>query len=341
MKINNDIMQLLNNNLVENTSTIKPIEKLNTNSNYTSIENPSQKDNRIMYLIDEITEGIYKIFKQGDSNDKDSFHSVTAIKEYYREEIKELDRLLTMDDITIKYGNNIGIYFRNKKIGYLSMGNKKLVENKHSCFLVWSIIGKISCNCKTPNCTKFCYNGCRETKGVLSTKIHNLILSFLGIFEPLMEKIISNHENCKNKKVYVRIHEDGDFYNTEYFFKWRRIAKDLDDKNIKFMAYTKEDFILKNYNKFVMDNFVLRYSIVDDTSKENIEYATKNGVPTYIVLGEKKVIYGAFNPNNEKHIEYMSFKNKIANRKDGCCGSCEYCKKCYNNAVQNIFTVIH
>lgn len=339
MKINNDIMQLLNNNLDERTSAIKPVEKIRFN--VTGEENPTVRENRIMYLIDTLTEGIYNIFKSGNKKDKDSYHSVDVIKDYYAEQIKELNSLLKIDDITIKYNGNIGLFFRNKKIGYLSMGNEKLKENKHAAFVVWSIVGKITCNFKTDVCTLFCYNGCRETKGNLYGKIHNLILSMLDIFEDLMIRVLSAYGQYKNKKLYCRIHEDGDFYNLEYLQKWRRIAEKMTDQNIKFMAYSKELVVLQNYSKISTKNLMFRYSIVDDTKPEYIEYAQKNNIPTYIVLGDKKVVYGKFNPNNVAHVEYMQFKNQIASRKDGCVGSCKHCKKCYNDYVKNIFTVVH
>lgn len=335
LKINNNIMDLLNNNSVETSKEFAP------KVNFTNALNIVKKDNEVAGLVDYLTVEIFNLFKQGNKDDKNSYVTVEYIQEKYSKEFAKLNSLLNTDDIIVKYANNIGIYYRDKKLAYMSMGNDKLKENNHSCFLIWSMIGKITCRCMTAGCCRTCYNNCRETKNNLFGKIHNLIFSMLDVFEPTITGIIEKHQQLKGKKVYIRVHEDGDFYSEDYLEKWLNVSKNLENKNVHFMAYTKEYFILYNWEKYQKDNFNFRYSIVDDTDEKIIEYCQQNNIPTYIVLGDKKVIYGKYNENNPKHVEYMVFKNQIAQRKDGCHGSCEHCKKCYNDYVKNIFTVIH
>lgn len=62
----------------------------------------------------------------------------------------------------------------------------------------------------------------------------------------------------KDKQVYVRIHDSGDFYSPAYFAKWLEIARL--NPNVRFYAYTKShSFIRGNFN--LTENFDLIFSL--------------------------------------------------------------------------------
>ena len=62
----------------------------------------------------------------------------------------------------------------------------------------------------------------------------------------------------KDKPVYVRIHDSGDFYSPAYFAKWLEIARL--NPSVRFYAYTKShSFIRGNFN--LPENFDLIYSL--------------------------------------------------------------------------------
>jgi hypothetical protein len=62
----------------------------------------------------------------------------------------------------------------------------------------------------------------------------------------------------KDKQVYVRIHDSGDFYSPAYFAKWLEIARL--NPGVRFYAYTKSHSFIRN--KFAIpENFDLIYSL--------------------------------------------------------------------------------
>ena len=62
----------------------------------------------------------------------------------------------------------------------------------------------------------------------------------------------------KDKQIYVRIHDSGDFYSPAYFAKWLEIAQN--NPSVRFYAYTKShSFIRGNFN--LPDNMDLIFSL--------------------------------------------------------------------------------
>lgn len=62
----------------------------------------------------------------------------------------------------------------------------------------------------------------------------------------------------KDKQVYVRIHDSGDFYSPSYFQKWLEIARL--NPSVRFYAYTKShSFIRGNFN--IPENMDLIFSL--------------------------------------------------------------------------------
>lgn len=61
----------------------------------------------------------------------------------------------------------------------------------------------------------------------------------------------------KNKQVYIRIHDSGDFYSPAYFNKWVEIA--MQNRDVRFYAYTKSHSFIRS--KFIPYNMDLIFSL--------------------------------------------------------------------------------
>jgi len=65
-----------------------------------------------------------------------------------------------------------------------------------------------------------------------------------------------------NKKVYIRIHASGDFYNAAYAEKWRTIINNC--PNVNFYCYTKSVSIVKAINWPTNMRIVYSFGGIDD-----------------------------------------------------------------------------
>jgi hypothetical protein len=61
----------------------------------------------------------------------------------------------------------------------------------------------------------------------------------------------------KDKQIYVRIHDSGDFYSPIYFAKWLTIAKN--NPSVRFYAYTKSHSFIRGIE--LPENFDLIFSL--------------------------------------------------------------------------------
>lgn len=61
----------------------------------------------------------------------------------------------------------------------------------------------------------------------------------------------------KDKQVYIRIHDSGDFYSPAYFQKWLTIARL--NPSVRFYAYTKSHYFIRGIQ--LPENFDLIYSL--------------------------------------------------------------------------------
>lgn len=206
-------------------------------------------------------------------------------------------------------------------------GNMKLVENDKEFFLIWSIPAIKTC----PNATEMCKNACYAMKAeriypnVRTSRKSNLLESMKENFVDDITQIIQwqkSRPSKKGKKIYFRIHESGDFYSDSYLKKWIEIANKNQD--ITFTAYTKSiKLIEKNFNE-IPSNLVIRYSVWDDTEKQDLQLAKSLELPIYTAFEPKKL------------------ENKIATENyTECKCDCTVCKMCYNPKIKNIAVAIH
>lgn len=214
----------------------------------------------------------------------------------------------------------------------LSESNLKLVPNKDTKFLIWNLPSKITCPFATDMCKRFCYAVKAEKNypDVLPSRLKHLTESKQADFVERMIYTIEAHltrPSYKNaKKIIVRIHESGDFYNQVYANKWIEIAEHFKhDKRIVFMAYTKSLIFFVNniYSedcKYIPKNMVIRFSIWDDTNSEMVGLAKRWNIPTYSAV--------------EK------FNKDIKSQNRCLCRDCAKCGKCWSN-TKRIICEIH
>ena len=178
---------------------------------------------------------------------------------------------------------------KNVKSSYLfkmSRGNRKLVPNQDTAFLIWNLPACITCPYATEHCKKACYarKAERAYPQVLPARLRNLEDSKRADFVERMTATIRNaSERCKKAHLIVRIHESGDFYNQEYADKWLAIAHALeDDARIVFINYTKS---FPYFDGVALpSNFHIRASVWDDTRPEMLETIERNAWPIYTAV---------------------------------------------------------
>lgn len=283
----------------------------------------SERIAKVVECWNRLGKGIFDFFKAEKGS-----ATMVDLKKKFKKELDFINENINFEDITFeKNGVCIRAYLGEKRIAQMSTQNAKLLPNSFGQgFLIWSVLGHITCNGKTPLCASYCYNNSKNFGGHIAFKTDCLITSQLDIFEKIIEKMLMF---TPYKETFVRIHEDGDFYDMEYFNKWTNIAKN--NKNMTFEAYTKEPQLLEKVVKInaEIENMVLRFSLMEDSASETIQFVQENNVPNYTCLGIKREDKRAI-----EVFEYVAQKNR-------CVDSCEYCKKCYRKNNITIVTKIH
>lgn len=205
----------------------------------------------------------------------------------------------------------------------LSRGNIKLSKNDHSIFLIWNIPAISTCPYATKECIRLCYarKAERQYPSCLPSRTRHWNESKKDTFVKDMIQAITyelDRRGAKGKRTYFRIHESGDFYTVEYARKWVEIARHFDgDDRISFLAYTKSLRFFRGLNK--SKNFVLRYSLWDDTKpSEKAYYEKQENMPMFTAI-----------PKGQ------AYDGKV------CVGDCSICKACYTEKVVNIACEIH
>lgn len=146
--------------------------------------------------------------------------------------------------------------------------NRKMKKSSNENVSVWNwtipaykaLDGTITC----PNASK-CVKGCYAKQGAYiwsnTQKAHNakLELTRQDSFVSSMTKEIES-KTKRSKQVFIRIHDAGDFYSSEYTMKWFNVMRHFKDSNVVFYAYTKQVKMFKKLNKSIPSNFKVIFS---------------------------------------------------------------------------------
>lgn len=195
----------------------------------------------------------------------------------------------------------------------VSRGNKKLVSNDETLFLIWNLPAIKTCPYATEHCKAACY--ARKAERVypdcLPSREKNFSDSMQSDFtENMIYTIESALKNDrKQRKIVFRIHESGDFYNREYTKKWLAIMRHFEkNRKVVFIAYTKS-FVYFDGEE-LPKNFKLRASIWDDTSEQQKRIVSDNNWTIYTAVD----------------------KFQTGDKFTRCrCKDCATCKKCWQN----------
>ena len=213
-------------------------------------------------------------------------------------------------------------------------GNRKLQNTYKIRFIIWNLPAVKTCPYSTPSCEKSCY--ARKAERIYPQVLPSRELNYTASLQPdFAENMIYTIETEINKKKYdgkkivFRIHESGDFYSVEYVWKWEKIAKHFENDNrIVFLAYTKSIAFFTGIGKYGTEefpkNFIVRSSIWNDTTPENIQLTTNYNFPIYTAGTEAEVL-------EKKRNGYHVCK----------CDNCGNCRMCWNSKIQNIIVKIH
>lgn len=217
------------------------------------------------------------------------------------------------------------LYSELSAVGYtacnVSKGNKKLVPNKDTAFIIWNLPAVKTCPFATESCKKACYARKAEKAypQVLPARKKNLAESMQDDFaNRMLYTILKARKNTNKKQLIVRIHESGDFYNKAYAGKWLRIASACIGEDITFIAYTKS---FPYFDGIALPaNFSLRASIWNDTSKKALDTIARNAWNIYTAV--------------EQFTDADTFEQ--------CrCSDCATCGKCWNISIKDIRCEIH
>ena len=185
---------------------------------------------------------------------------------------------------------------RPAKVGFV-LKNKKMKPTDNVGFLIFSIPAVYTCPFATEQCLKYCYaKSAYMYKSVCVNHVGNWIASLKDDFieqacNAIRDTIYTKKGTVRKafqrpdgsiKKIYVRVHESGDFYSLEYLLKWLEIAKQFPD--LQFFAYTKS--VPYFYGLELPKNFVVRFSIFPDTPIEHVNWIMKNRKPFYTAVNE-------------------------------------------------------
>ena len=204
----------------------------------------------------------------------------------------------------------------------VSRGNKKLVPNKETAFIIWNLPSIITCPYATPHCKKYCYAKKAEIAypNCLPSRQRNFAECIKADFvDNMTYTILSIAKGTRKKNIIVRIHESGDFFNRRYADAWLAIMNACKvDSRIHFIAYTKSFPYFDGVE--LPENFSLRASVWDDTKEEHLQTIDRNGWNIYTAI--------------EEFTENDSF--------DHCeCKDCATCGKCWDNSINDIRCEIH
>ena len=199
-----------------------------------------------------------------------------------------------------------------KAAGYhISDGNKKLIPNEKTGFIIWNLPAVITCPYRTGECEISCYALKAEASypDVLPARIDNFNRSrdTASFIDFMTSYILTVAARGRKKEYIVRIHESGDFYNQAYTDAWIQIIENVSavTNNVFFIAYTKS-FVFFDGKK-LPEKLFLRASIWNDTKPEQLEIIRRNNWSTYTAV--------------EKFTDHDTFTH--CNCKD--CATCGYC----------------
>lgn len=229
---------------------------------------------------------------------------------------------------------------------HLSEGNIKSKGTDDVMFLTWSLPSKRTCPYATEMCKKRCFAKKNETfKSVRLSREKNFEETKKDTFVKDMIDHLEYHlsrPKASDKRIFVRIHTSGDFYNLDYFKKWVEIAKYFENNGkILFQAYTKSMPIIMEYIKWWQDNA----SAIWEEGEHHYILETINIHFVWSVWNDTLIEYTDMAENLQMQKFTALPKDEIALAvNEGsflCNGDCGNCKECYTGESLKIVIPYH
>lgn len=182
----------------------------------------------------------------------------------------------------------------NYRYATISLGNKKLENDKHKVFAIWNVLQRVTCVNSTKDCKQFCYANQyphgfdADTSKSRKLRMKNTAFSmFENAGSILIEVLKFLQDTNANSHIIVRFHEAGDVYSPLYFSKLKQVMDEC--LNMKFMWYTKSLIVLDHINEINKKEHVsLRYSLDNSTPSWIVEKVNKlNCLKTTVVPVEQ------------------------------------------------------
>lgn len=168
-----------------------------------------------------------------------------------------------------------------------SKSNQKMhkTARKGETFLVFSLPAGTTCPC-AGGCARFCYakQGRYKFQNVKARREFCLQISQRPYFADYLDGALLDPTMWdKKSKLFIRIHDSGDFYSAEYLQKWIDFAKS--HPAITCYAYTKSVSMVKAAGQ-LPDNLVIAYSwggkedhLIEPNDRQVKVFATKDDIP--------------------------------------------------------------
>jgi len=135
--------------------------------------------------------------------------------------------------------------------------NSKMMESSERIFNFGIPAYKSKSGLITCPSAGICKNGCYATMGTyIWEQVQNAYERRLKLTQSKKFSDVISEEIQRRDIKYVRIHDSGDFYNSEYLSKWIKVMEL--NPSVTFYAYTKQVKLLKSF--VLPDNFKVIYS---------------------------------------------------------------------------------
>jgi hypothetical protein len=156
--------------------------------------------------------------------------------------------------VTLIKGGKMALLARNSKMKKSSTKNVGVYNFGIPAFR--TTLGSVTCpNAK--ECVKTCFaqKGAYEIPVVERAYETKFLVTQSALFPVFLDKEITSLKR-KHEKMYLRIHDSGDFYSEAYLGDWLETIKK--HKDVSFYAYTKMVSMFKN--RILPNNFKVIYS---------------------------------------------------------------------------------
>ena len=167
--------------------------------------------------------------------------------------------------------------------------------------------GKITCPF-AGSCFKLCYakKGNYNFGNVQRSLTNRYEISKQENFVELITNELSKVK--KDKQIYIRIHDSGDFYSPSYFQKWLEIARL--NPSVRFYAYTKSHSFIRGID--LPENLDLIYSL-GSTKDELINQETERH--SKIFYSEEEI--ESYGYSNASYLDILATKWHTENHRIG------------------------